>query len=107
GATIARCGCSTRERLTRAWVPWSERTSKPSVGIHGTTTAFMCGGSPFHRVSLENGMVVNFDARTLSSDLDQPSPACFTIAAHDAAACALDVNAHIHGCLVTAGTDKM
>ncbi|KAH9080336.1 transducin family protein/WD-40 repeat family protein [Lactarius deliciosus] len=41
-------------------------------------------------VSLENGMVVNFDARTLSSDLDQPSPACFTIAAHDAAACALD-----------------
>ncbi|KAH9080339.1 transducin family protein/WD-40 repeat family protein [Lactarius deliciosus] len=58
-------------------------------------------------VSLENGMVVNFDARTLPSDLDQPSPACFTIAAHDAAACALDVNAHIHGCLVTAGTDKM
>jgi len=58
-------------------------------------------------VSLENGMVVNFDARTLPSDLDQPSPARFTIAAHDGAACALDVNPHIRGCLATAGTDKM
>jgi periodic tryptophan protein 1 len=52
-------------------------------------------------------MVVNFDARTLPSDLDQPSPARFTIAAHDGAACALDVNTHIRGCLATAGTDKM
>ena len=52
-------------------------------------------------------MVVNFDARTLPSDLDQPSPARFTIAAHDGAACALDVNPHIRGCLATAGTDKM
>ncbi|KAH9003129.1 hypothetical protein EDB86DRAFT_3100314 [Lactarius hatsudake] len=58
-------------------------------------------------VSLENGMVVNFDARTLPSDLDQPSPARFTIAAHDGAPCALNVNAHIRGCLATAGTDKM
>jgi len=52
-------------------------------------------------------MVVNFDARTLPSDLNQPSPARFTIAAHDGAACALDVNSHIRGCLATAGTDKM
>jgi periodic tryptophan protein 1 len=52
-------------------------------------------------------MVVNFDARTLPSDLNQPSPARFTIAAHDGAACALDVNPHIRGCLATAGTDKM
>jgi periodic tryptophan protein 1 len=52
-------------------------------------------------------MVVNFDARTLPSDLNQPSPACFTIAAHDGAACTLDVNTHIRGCLATAGTDKM
>ncbi|KAI0303674.1 WD40-repeat-containing domain protein [Multifurca ochricompacta] len=58
-------------------------------------------------VSLENGMVVNFDARTLPSDLGQASPARFTIAAHDGAACALDVNTHIRGCLATAGTDKM
>ena len=52
-------------------------------------------------------MVVNFDARTLPSDMYQPSPARFTIAAHDGAACALDVNPHIRGCLATAGTDKM
>ena len=59
------------------------------------------------QVSLENGMVVNFDVRTLPSDLGQPSPARFTIAAHDGAACTLDVNTHIRGCLATAGTDKM
>jgi periodic tryptophan protein 1 len=59
------------------------------------------------QISLENGMVVNFDVRALPSDLDQPSPARFTIAAHDGAACALDVNTHIRGCLATAGTDKM
>ncbi len=52
-------------------------------------------------------MVVNFDARTLPSDLNQSSPARFTIAAHDGAACALDVNTHIRGCLATAGADKM
>jgi periodic tryptophan protein 1 len=52
-------------------------------------------------------MVVNFDARTMPSDMYQPSPARFTIAAHDGAACALDVNPHIRGCLATAGTDKM
>ena len=59
------------------------------------------------QISLENGMVVNFDVRALPSDLGQPSPARFTIAAHDGAACALDVNPHIRGCLATAGTDKM
>ncbi|KAH9052904.1 hypothetical protein EDB83DRAFT_2316522 [Lactarius deliciosus] len=58
-------------------------------------------------VSLENGIGGQFDARTLPSDLDQPSPARFTIAAHDGAPCALNVNAHIRGCLATAGTDKM
>ncbi|KAH9960938.1 WD40-repeat-containing domain protein [Russula dissimulans] len=58
-------------------------------------------------VSLENGMVINFDARTMPSDVNRPSPARFTIAAHDGAACALDVNSHIRGCLATAGTDKM
>ncbi|CCM03608.1 uncharacterized protein FIBRA_05746 [Fibroporia radiculosa] len=58
-------------------------------------------------VSLENGIVLNFDARTLPSDLKSPSPARFTLSAHDGAASALDVNPHIRGCLVTGGTDKM
>ncbi|TFY54939.1 hypothetical protein EVG20_g9502, partial [Dentipellis fragilis] len=58
-------------------------------------------------VSLENGLVVNFDARTLPSSLDTPSPARFTLSAHDGAASAIDVNPLIRGCLVTGGTDKM
>ena len=52
-------------------------------------------------------VVVNFDARTLPSDLNQPSPTRFTIATHDGAAYALDVNSHIYGCLATAGTDNV
>ncbi|TFK20715.1 transducin family protein/WD-40 repeat family protein [Coprinopsis marcescibilis] len=58
-------------------------------------------------VSLENGMVLNFDARTLPSNLDNPSPARFTISAHDGAVSSLDVNPNIKGCLVTGGTDKL
>ncbi|KAL5504218.1 PWP1 [Sanghuangporus vaninii] len=58
-------------------------------------------------VSLENGIILNFDARALPSTLNQPSPSRFMLAAHDGAASALDVNPHIRGCLVTGGTDKM
>ncbi|KAJ3572424.1 hypothetical protein NP233_g3097 [Leucocoprinus birnbaumii] len=58
-------------------------------------------------VSLENGLVLNFDARTLPSSLDQPSSARFTVSAHDGAVSSIDVNPHIRGCLVTGGTDKM
>lgn len=59
------------------------------------------------KVSLENGIVLNFDVRTLPSDLDLPSPSRFMLAAHDGAASSLDVNPHIRGCIVTGGTDKM
>ena len=58
-------------------------------------------------VSLENGLVLNFDARTLPSDLNNPSPSRFTLSAHDGAASALDVNPHVRGVLVTGGTDKV
>ncbi|KAF9519677.1 hypothetical protein BS47DRAFT_1374991 [Hydnum rufescens UP504] len=58
-------------------------------------------------VSLENGVVLNFDARTLPSDLNAPSPARFTLSAHDGAVSGLDVNPHIRGCIATAGTDKL
>ncbi|KAJ7170934.1 WD40-repeat-containing domain protein [Mycena crocata] len=58
-------------------------------------------------VSLENGMVLNFDVRTLPSNLSLPSPAKFTLAAHDGAASALDVNPHIKGCIATGGNDKL
>jgi periodic tryptophan protein 1 len=52
-------------------------------------------------------MVLNFDARTLPTDLKAASPARFTLMAHDGAVSALDVNPHIKGCLVTGGTDKL
>ncbi|KAF8554577.1 transducin family protein/WD-40 repeat family protein [Imleria badia] len=57
-------------------------------------------------VSLENGLVLNFDARTLPTDLKAASPSRFTISAHDGAASALDVSPLLRGCLVTGGTDK-
>ncbi|KAG7089421.1 hypothetical protein E1B28_011108 [Marasmius oreades] len=58
-------------------------------------------------VSLENGLVLNFDVRTLPSDLNQPSPARFTLSAHDGAASSIDVNPHLKGCLATGGADKL
>ncbi|KAJ3837927.1 WD40-repeat-containing domain protein [Lentinula raphanica] len=62
-------------------------------------------------VSLENGLVLNYDARTLSSSPSsspqKPTPARFTLQAHDGAASALDVSRHIKGCIVTGGSDKM
>jgi periodic tryptophan protein 1 len=60
-----------------------------------------------NQASLENGLVLNFDARTLPSDLNEPSPARFTLSAHDGAVASLDVNPHIRGCIVTGGTDKI
>lgn len=58
-------------------------------------------------MSLENGLVLNFDARTLPSDLNEPSPARFTLSAHDGAVASLDVNPHLRGCIATGGTDKI
>lgn len=58
-------------------------------------------------VSLENGLVLNFDARTLPSDLSNPSPSRFTLSAHDGATSALDINPHVRGVLVTGGTDRI
>ncbi|PPQ68646.1 hypothetical protein CVT26_002930 [Gymnopilus dilepis] len=58
-------------------------------------------------VSLENGLVLNFDVRTLPSNLDQPSPSRFTLQAHDGAVSSIDVNPHLKGCIVTGGTDKL
>lgn len=51
--------------------------------------------------------MLNFDARTLPSNLKSPSPARFTLSAHDGAVSALDVNPHIPGCIATGGSDKL
>ncbi|KAF5376526.1 hypothetical protein D9757_008305 [Collybiopsis confluens] len=59
-------------------------------------------------VSLENGLVLNFDVRTLSSStVPQPSPARFTLQAHTGPCSALDLNRNVRGCLVTGGEDKV
>jgi len=57
-------------------------------------------------VTLENGIVLNFDARTLPSNLSTPSPARFTLSAHDGEVSSIDVNPHIRGCIATGGADK-
>ncbi|KAI0696447.1 WD40 repeat-like protein [Cytidiella melzeri] len=58
-------------------------------------------------VSLENGIVLNFDARTLPSNASGSSPARFTLSAHDGEASSLDINPHIRGCIATGGADKI
>jgi WD40 repeat protein len=58
-------------------------------------------------VSLENGLILNFDARTFPSGPNNPSPSRFTLSAHDNAASVLDINPHGRGMLVTGGTDKI
>ena len=51
--------------------------------------------------------MLNFDARTLPSNVSQPTPARFTLQAHDGEVSSLDVNPHIRGCIATGGTDKV
>jgi len=60
-------------------------------------------------VSLENGLILCYDARTLSSSSAggaQPQPK-YTISAHDGPCTALDVNPHVRGCIATGGMDKI
>ncbi|CAE6409530.1 unnamed protein product [Rhizoctonia solani] len=63
-------------------------------------------------VSLEDGNVHYFDARTLSTllasgSLPAPTKSRFTLSAHTGAASALDVNPHVRGCIATGGADKL
>lgn len=51
--------------------------------------------------------MLNFDVRTMPSNIESPCPARFTLSAHDGAASSIDVNPNIRGCLVTGGTDKL
>lgn len=95
---------------------WDTRTPKAGVGAILGSDVEAVRWDPFEGhgfyVSLESGLVLNFDARTLSSSaqLKNPvnaTPARFTLAAHEGAASSLDVSPHVRGCLATGGTDKM
>lgn len=60
-------------------------------------------------MSLENGLILAYDARTLSSSKSTTLAAAqpkYTLSAHDGAASALDINPHIRGCIATGGMDK-
>jgi periodic tryptophan protein 1 len=58
----------------------------------------------FVQVSLENGLVLCYDARNLSEAAPRPK---YTISAHDGPVSALDVNPHVRGCIATGGMDKL
>jgi len=57
-------------------------------------------------VSLENGLILAYDSRTLSNSSTPATPK-YTLSAHDGAAAALDINPHIRGCIATGGMDKL
>jgi periodic tryptophan protein 1 len=57
--------------------------------------------------SLKNGPILNFEARILPSNLNNPSPSRFTLSAHDGTATVLDINPHVRGVLVTGGTERV
>ncbi len=87
------------------WDPWESHGFYVSFGLGCLLLVLLT--FLLVQVSLENGIVLNFDARTLPSNTNTPSQSRFMLAAHDGAASALDVNPHIRGCVVTGGTDKM
>lgn len=91
------------------------RSPNDGVGCLVSADVEVCKWDPFisHNfyVSTENGLVQQFDARNLSSvkhgeRVSSESQAIFTLAAHDGATSALDINPHFKGCLATGGTDK-
>ncbi|KAJ8072283.1 rRNA-processing protein [Marasmius tenuissimus] len=90
---------------------FDSRSPETGVGAFLGSDVESLRWDPWHEsgfyASLENGLVLNFDVRTLPSNLDQPSPARFTLSAHDGAASSIDVNPHFKGCLVTGGADKL
>ena len=67
------------------------------------------------QVSLENGLILSYDSRTLPSSVTSTKKSSqkistaqpkYTLSAHDGGAAALDINPHIRGCIATGGMDK-
>ncbi|WVQ83160.1 hypothetical protein IAT38_005298 [Cryptococcus sp. DSM 104549] len=104
---------------------WDGRAVDEAIGVKVASDVECVRWDPWEPysfyVSLENGLILSYDSRTLSSSksssltttstsssgfLTTAAPK-FTLSAHDGAASALDINPHIRGCLLTAGQDKL
>ncbi|OCF32514.1 periodic tryptophan protein 1 [Kwoniella heveanensis BCC8398] len=93
---------------------WDSRAADDAIGVKMGSDVECVRWDPWEPtsffVSLENGLILTYDSRTLSSQksgsLSTAQPK-YTLSAHDGAASALDVNPHIRGCIATGGMDKM
>ena len=98
---------------------WDSRAVNEGIGIKVGSEIECVTWDPWEPtsffVSLENGLVLAYDSRTLPSSAEplanglgslstaQPK---YTLSAHDGPASALSVNPHIRGCIATGGMDK-
>ncbi|WWD21581.1 hypothetical protein CI109_106067 [Kwoniella shandongensis] len=93
---------------------WDSRAVDDAIGVKVASDVECVRWDPWEPtsffVSLENGLILAYDSRTLSSSKSgplAPAQAKYTLSAHDGAASALDINPHIRGCIATGGMDKM
>ncbi|OXG12739.1 periodic tryptophan protein 1 [Cryptococcus neoformans Tu401-1] len=103
---------------------WDGRAVDEAIGVQVASDIECIRWDPWEPysfyVSLENGLILSYDSRVLSSSksssrttgsskssgfLTAAQPK-FTLSAHDGPASALDINPHIRGCILTAGMDK-
>ncbi|WRT64681.1 uncharacterized protein IL334_001615 [Kwoniella shivajii] len=94
---------------------WDSRAADDAIGVKVASDVECIRWDPWEPtsffVSLENGLILAYDSRTLSSsknsqNLSSAQPK-YTLSAHDGAASAMDINPHIRGCIATGGMDKM
>ncbi|WVW78351.1 hypothetical protein I302_100305 [Kwoniella bestiolae CBS 10118] len=94
---------------------WDSRAPEIAIGTQVGSDVECIRWDPWEPtsffVSLENGLILAYDSRTLSSskgsnNLSTAQPK-YTLSAHDGAASALDINPHIRGCIATGGMDKI
>ncbi|RXK40948.1 periodic tryptophan protein 1 [Tremella mesenterica] len=110
GSGLDKAVLSAGERTVKVW---DTRSVEDWIGVKLSSDVECVKWDPWSStsfyVSLENGLILAYDSRTLSSSPGSLSSAQpkFTISAHDSAASALDVSPHIPGLLLTGGQDKL
>ncbi|GHJ87398.1 hypothetical protein NliqN6_3800 [Naganishia liquefaciens] len=97
---------SAGERTVKVWDTRAAQDGLSTGGL-GSDVEAICwdpwAAMDFY-VSLENGLVLCYDARMLGKDAPRPK---YTISAHDGPVSALHVNPHVRGCIATGGMDKL